>query len=57
MKAIIDEKLTPGILTEKIPTSIKLSVASILQAHQGQPEISHAMVLDNFDKGNDMLVF
>ena len=57
MKAIIDEKLTPGILINKLSISIKLSVASILQGHQGQPEISHAMVLDNFDKDNDMLIF
>ena len=33
------------------------SVASVSQGHQGQGEVSHAMVLDIFDVDNDILVF
>ena len=36
---------------------MKLSVGSVQNGHQGQGEASHAMVLDRFDKDNDMLVF
>lgn len=34
-----------------------LSVASVLHGHNGQDEVSHAMVLDTFDKENDKLIF
>ena len=34
-----------------------LSVASVLFGHQGQGEVSHAMVLDTFDEDNDTLIF
>ena len=33
------------------------SVASVLQDPQFQPDVSHAMVLDTFDKENDKLIF
>ena len=33
------------------------SVASVLHGHQGQAEVSHAMVLDTFNTENDMLIF
>ena len=34
-----------------------LSVASVLFGHQGQAEVTHAMVLDTFDEENNMLIF
>ena len=34
-----------------------LLVASVLHGHQGQAEVSHAMVLDKFDENNDTLIF
>ena len=33
------------------------SVASVVHGHQGQAEVSHAMVLDIFDADNDMWIF
>ena len=36
---------------------MKFLVASVQHGHQGQGEVSHAMVLDTFDKENDMLIF
>ena len=32
-------------------------VASVRQGHLGKPEVSHAMVLDKYDQGNDKLIF
>ena len=34
-----------------------LSVAGVLHGHDGQDQVSHAMVLDTFDKENDKLIF
>ena len=34
-----------------------LSVGSVLFGHQGQAEVSHAVVLDKFDEDNDTLIF
>ena len=42
---------------ENTPEKVKLLVASVLHGHQGQAEVSHAMVLDTYDKDNDMLIF
>ena len=36
---------------------IVFSVASVLHGHQGQGEVSHAMVLDTYDQENDILIF
>ena len=36
---------------------MSLSVAGVLHGHDGQDEVSHAMVLDIFDKENDKLIF
>ena len=36
---------------------MSISVASVVHDHQGQGEVSHAMVLDTFDANNDMLIF
>ena len=33
------------------------SVASVLHGHQGQGEVSHAMVLDIFDPENETFIF
>ena len=33
------------------------SVSSVLHGHQGQRVVPHTMVLDTFDKENDMLIF
>ena len=38
-------------------TVIFLLVAGVLHGHDGQDEVSHAMVLDIFDKENDKLIF
>ena len=83
MQTIIDDKLTPGLLTRKLTLFlhflisfrnfaflvsavefkirrskiIKFLVASVLHGHQGQVEVAHAMVLDIYDKDNDMLIF
>ena len=32
-------------------------VASVQNAHQGEADVCHAMVLDTFDKENDVLIF
>ena len=36
---------------------MKLLVASVSHGHQEQAEVAHAMVLDIYDKDNDMLIF
>ena len=38
-------------------TVILLLVAGVLHGHDGQDEVSHAMVLDILDKDNDKLIF
>ena len=43
MQAIIDQKLAP--------------VGAVLQGHQGQDQVAHAMVLDTYDPDRDVLVF
>ena len=71
MQTIFDDKLTPGILIQvlicifpscssyrnKTPFWTIFSVAGVQHGHQGQAEVSHAMVLDTYDKENDMLIF
>ena len=37
--------------------SFIISVAGVLHGHNGQDEVSHAMVLDTFDADNDKLIF
>ena len=55
MQEIIDQNLAPG---EKFIFWKKtlLSVASVTHGHQGAQSISHAMVLDTYDKDQDLVI-
>ena len=67
MQEIVDQQLAPG--TVSAWNSLKLrfvlidkvsritSVASVGFGHQGQVAVDHAMVLDTYDQGRDMLIF
>ena len=63
MQEIIEQNLAPGRKKNNCQIILKyflkilLSVASVAQGHPGKKSISHAMVLDTYDKDRDLLIF
>ena len=56
MMEIIDQQLAPGKINQKKFSTFCL-VASVAQGHQGNQTVSLAMVLDTYDKDQDLLIF